>query len=93
MDKLLDWERDNREYDSDDYELSFQEQERESVKPQDENDVKNENTYAINNSITGMVQNNEGPEDLKVSKNGLIDARKKKKVKKKNGVKKKTESM
>ena len=40
-----------------------------------------------------MEQNNEGPEDLKVAKNGFMDARKKKKLKKKNGVKKKTDSM
>ena len=40
-----------------------------------------------------MEQNNEGPEDLKVAKNGFMDARKKQKVKKKKGVKKKTESM
>ena len=69
-----------------------------TIKTHYENDVKVKNTYAINNSIiTGMVQNNEGPEDLKVAKNGFMDARKKqkvkKKVKKKNGVKKKTESM
>ena len=41
-----------------------------------------------------MVQNNEGPKDLEVAKNGFMDARKKQKVKKKNGnAKKETESM
>ena len=65
-----------------------------TIKTQDENDVKVKNTHAINNSIlTGMVQNKEDPKDLKVAKIGLMDARKKMKMKKKNCVKKKTESM
>ena len=66
-----------------------------TIKTQDENDVKVENTHAINNSIlTGMVQNNEGPKDLEVAENGFLDARKKQKVKKKNGnAKKETETM